>query len=53
LEWGIWISYLREGRQVALPATVLRLTAVTSPVVAAIVVLAATLVVVVVVVVAT
>jgi hypothetical protein len=39
---GRWDSLLRRGRQVALVASVLRLVAVTSPVVTAIVVLAAT-----------
>jgi hypothetical protein len=53
LEWAIGIACLRRGRRVALLATVLRLVAVTSPVITAIVVLAATSVVAVVVVVAT
>jgi hypothetical protein len=41
LEQAIGIACLRRGRQVALIATVLRLAAVTSPIVMAIVVLAA------------
>jgi hypothetical protein len=42
LERAIGIAYLRRGRQVALLATILRLLAVTSPVVTTIVVLATT-----------
>jgi hypothetical protein len=42
LEWAIGVAYLRQGRQVALLAAILRRVVVMSPVVAAIVVLAAT-----------
>jgi hypothetical protein len=42
LEWAIGIACLRRGRQVALLTTVLRLAAITSPVVTVIVVLMAT-----------
>jgi hypothetical protein len=53
LEWAIRVACLWRGRQVALLATILRLVAITSPVVTVIVVLATTSVVVAVVVVVT
>jgi hypothetical protein len=53
LEWAVGIACLQRGRQVTLLVTVLRLAAVTSPVITTIIVLAATSVVAVVVVVAT